>query len=119
MNWKELLFTFNGRISRKPFWLVVMVMISSGILCAIIIPILPQALKMIPLVVLGLISVWSGLAVAVKRWHDRDKSGWWVLIGLIPIIGPIWAWVENGFLRGTEGANRFGPDPLNESQINT
>ncbi|NJM55567.1 MAG: DUF805 domain-containing protein [Verrucomicrobiae bacterium] len=47
------------------------------------------------------VSIWNGLAIAVKRWHDRGKSGWWVLIGLIPIVGPIWALVETGFLPGT------------------
>jgi uncharacterized membrane protein YhaH (DUF805 family) len=58
-----------------------------------------------------LVTIVGGLAGQVKRWHDRDKSGWWVLIALIPIVGPIWALVELGFLSGTEGPNRFGPDP--------
>ena len=58
-----------------------------------------------------LITIVGGLAGQVKRWHDRDKSGWWVLISLIPIVGPIWALVEVGFLSGTQGPNRFGPDP--------
>ncbi len=47
----------------------------------------------------------------VRRWHDRDKSGWWILIGLIPMVGPIWSFVECGFLDGTPGPNRFGPSP--------
>ena len=67
------------------------------------------------LIVLGLLyipAVWIGLAVAVKRWHDRDKSGWWVLIGMIPLIGAVWTFVENGCLRGTVGPNTYGPDPL-------
>ncbi len=55
---------------------------------------------------------WIGLAVTVKRSHDRDKSGWWILIALIPLIGAIWFLIEFGFLRGTPGPNRFGPDPL-------
>jgi len=52
------------------------------------------------------------LAVYTKRWHDRNKSGWWSLILLIPIVGPIWMLVELGFLRGTEGTNNYGPDPI-------
>ena len=48
------------------------------------------------------------LAIQVKRWHDRNKSGWWVLIGLIPLIGGIWALIETGFLAGDDGENRFG-----------
>jgi uncharacterized membrane protein YhaH (DUF805 family) len=47
--------------------------------------------------------------VYIKRFHDRDKTGWWVLIGLIPLIGPLWLLIELGFLKGTDGANRFGP----------
>lgn len=58
------------------------------------------------------LAIWPYLAIAIKRWHDRDKSGWWVLIGLVPLIGPIWAIVETGFLPGTDGPNQFGADPL-------
>ena len=52
-----------------------------------------------------------GIAVGVRRLHDTDRSGWWLLIGLIPVIGTIVLLV---FLisGGTRGTNRFGPDPL-------
>ncbi|MBA56842.1 MAG: DUF805 domain-containing protein [Pseudomonadales bacterium] len=60
------------------------------------------------IIVLYIPAIWMSLAVQVKRWHDRDKSGWWVLISFIPLIGPIWAFVENGCLAGTSGENRFG-----------
>ncbi len=46
---------------------------------------------------------WPSLAVGVKRSHDRNRSGWFLLIGLIPIIGSIWLLIELGFLRGTIG----------------
>ncbi len=59
-----------------------------------------------------LLIIWPALAISVKRWHDRDKSGWWVLIGLVPLIGGLWALIETGFLPGTEGDNQYGPDPL-------
>ncbi len=55
---------------------------------------------------------YLALAVSVKRCHDRDRSGWFLLIYFIPIIGELWVSIELGFLRGTAGANRFGPDPL-------
>ena len=60
--------------------------------------------------------LWVGLAVQIKRWHDRDKSGWWALLNLVPLIGTLWILIECGFLRGTYGANRFGPDPLGSSE---
>ena len=63
---------------------------------------------MIPIVVFA---IWVGFAIGIKRWHDRDKSGWMMLIGFIPYIGALWTLIECGCLRGTEGANRFGGDP--------
>jgi uncharacterized membrane protein YhaH (DUF805 family) len=70
------------------------------------------ALAMIPvLIVCYVLMIWVSLATQVKRWHDRDKSGWWCLINLIPYIGGIWVLVECGCLRATEGANSYGPDP--------
>jgi uncharacterized membrane protein YhaH (DUF805 family) len=67
------------------------------------------------LVVLALL--WPSLAGGVKRLHDRDMSGWWLLIGLVPFVGGIALLVLLGFLRGTPGPNRFGPDPLGGSPI--
>ena len=55
--------------------------------------------------------IWTSICINAKRWHDTDKSGWWQLIGLVPLLG-LWAFIENGFFRGVTGPNRFGPDPL-------
>jgi len=55
---------------------------------------------------------WIGLATQVKRWHDRGRSGWMVLVAMIPVIGWIWAIIELGFLKGTTGPNDYGEDPL-------
>ncbi|MBF0560714.1 MAG: DUF805 domain-containing protein [Alphaproteobacteria bacterium] len=70
----------------------------------------------IPYVIVGLggffLNFWMGLCVTIKRYHDRNKSGWWILIQLVPLVGPIWYLIDVGFLRGTSGDNRFGPDPL-------
>jgi uncharacterized membrane protein YhaH (DUF805 family) len=75
----------------------------------------------------------SGVMIGIKRLHDRDKSGWWLLVffllpavlsGLGTTIGfailfslaslavSIWGVVELGFLRGSAGPNQYGPDPL-------
>jgi uncharacterized membrane protein YhaH (DUF805 family) len=61
------------------------------------------------LIVLGL--ALPLIAVNVRRLHDIDRSGWMILIAVIPIIGPLLLliWHCN---RGTLGDNRFGPDPL-------
>jgi uncharacterized membrane protein YhaH (DUF805 family) len=58
------------------------------------------------------VAIWAGWALAVKRVHDRDHNWYFVLIGLIPLVGSIWLFVELQFLKGTEGDNRFGANPL-------
>ena len=57
--------------------------------------------------IFALLSLIPAIIVHIKRFHDRDKSGWWLLIVLIPIIGAIWLLIELGFLKGTSGPNRF------------
>ena len=52
----------------------------------------------------------------VKRCHDLDRSGWFMLVALIPLVN-IWYMVEITCYRGTEGYNRFGPDPLSYKQV--
>lgn len=58
-----------------------------------------------------LINIIPGIAVGVRRMHDTDRSGWWLLIALIPIVGGIIliVWFAT---KGTTGPNRFGEDPL-------
>jgi uncharacterized membrane protein YhaH (DUF805 family) len=68
------------------------------------------------LVCVTAISLWVLLAADLKRYHDRDKSGWWVMIVFIPLAGAVWLAVECGFLPGTAGPNRFGADPLAAKQ---
>ncbi len=112
---QEMLFSFKGRINRKPFWMfALVVMIGSFIIPIIDTAIMGQYAGVGSLIFL-LIILWPSLALQVKRWHDRDKPGWWVLINFIPVIGGIWALVETGFLTGTEGSNRFGDNPLDQS----
>lgn len=54
---------------------------------------------------------WCAFSLAIKRLHDREKSGWWLLLIVIPVLGPLvlFFWLLLG--RGTRGENRFGPDP--------
>jgi uncharacterized membrane protein YhaH (DUF805 family) len=109
---QRMFLSLQGRVSRREFWLW-------GVLALLGMALLLQALLAIAGVgptaaerLVNLVLVWPAVAVSVKRWHDRDRSGWWVLVNLVPVIGWLWALVENGFLRGTPGPNRFGADPL-------
>lgn len=49
-----------------------------------------------------------GLSIGIRRWHDLNKSGWWMLIGFVP-FGGLYAFVMQGFVVGDPGPNRFGP----------
>lgn len=63
----------------------------------------------------ALVTLIPGLAVAVRRLHDLDKSGWWLLLALVPMLG-ILVLIIFWTVEGTRGANRFGPDPLGLAQ---
>jgi uncharacterized membrane protein YhaH (DUF805 family) len=99
----------------------------------------------IALFVVALANMWINFALSVKRLHDRDRTGWWllvlylviivaVLLGVVTLSLPegqrqplegaavgvvmatsvlmLWLVIEIGFLKGTQGPNRYGPDPL-------
>jgi uncharacterized membrane protein YhaH (DUF805 family) len=112
MDFKSFYFSFEGRIGRQDFWLRYMLPYLGIFFVIGVVEALNESMGLALNLVLTLALIWPTLAVNAKRWHDRDKSGWWMLINVIPIVGFFWALVETGFLRGTVGANRFGPDPL-------
>lgn len=108
----QLLFSFKGRIPRQSYWLFTL---ASAVIMfgpAIFFFGFGTDSADTYLDVCAFVLLWPVLAVQVKRWHDRDKSGWWVLVNLIPIVGSIWSLLENGFLMGSPGTNQFGPNPL-------
>ncbi len=118
MDWQWIFFSFEGRINRKPFWLCVVVfIIINAVANRADAAIFLHHMGNGPISgLVGLLLIWPTLAVAAKRWHDRDKSAWWILINLVPVIGWLWSLIETGFLPGTPGENRFGPDPIEDQQ---
>ena len=122
---QSLLFSFQGRINRAKFWLVhvamwvVVAIVFSVILGSAAMSSDPQAALQsvgavggIVLLVVYILALWIGLAIAAKRWHDRNKSAWWILIVFVPVVGSLWYLIECGFLKGTTGPNKFCADPL-------
>ena len=115
----DSLFSFSGRIGRIGYWLVGLIQVVLLVaLAAVLVATAPaggtgsiSGSTWAVLALGGLIFCWIGLAATFKRWHDRDKSALWILIGAVPVIGPIWVLIELGFLPGTAGGNRFGPPP--------
>ena len=121
MSVKSLLFSFRGRISRLPFWIVTLILIGWGLTFRQFFgpygPDHPMTIGPALVTIINFVAVvWINLAVQVKRWHDRDKSGWWALLNLIPVVGQIWILIECGILRGTVGGNRFGQESTSSLQ---
>ena len=165
----HLFFGFSGRINRAKYWLTLVIWIVIWIIAVPVIVVAALAVlgvnitdgslpgpqdtdkfvKMIVdyavlfVIVLAFVILgWvSAFAIGVKRLHDRDRSGWWIvlfyvvpgvlggagkgtdgdlaqgILGLATLVLSIWGLVELGFLRGTRGPNRFGPDPLQRDAI--
>ena len=108
-----LLFSFQGRISRKTFWIFNGFIFIAGMALGLITePV--QTIEDISTahIFFMLWMLWPNMAIQAKRWHDQDKSALWLLVNFIPYIGPLWALASNGITPGTKGENRFGPDPL-------
>lgn len=139
---KQFFFSFKGRITRKQYWLY------TGF--ASILSLIASSLDIlfgtygegIIRNILSVIMIWPGLAVLVKRVHDRARSGWTLLYYFVPEIilvsipaiyvlfdkriDPVVAGlclllfifillimlIDLGFSRGTKGGNKYGPDPL-------
>lgn len=115
---KQFYLTADGRVSRRQWWLRLIV---PFFVIGLVLNILDVALGTydtrtgggVLSGLFGLAVLIPSILVDIKRWHDRDKSGWWMLILFVPIVGALWFLIELGFLPGTLGPNRFGPPPAN------
>ena len=106
-----LLFSFRGRAHRAHFWGGFGIQFVALFVASIAAVAAGGSVGALVIVAAWAGSLWVGLALPVKRWHDRDKSALWLLIVLVPFIGLFWALIEAGFLAGTAGPNRYGADP--------
>jgi uncharacterized membrane protein YhaH (DUF805 family) len=104
---------FQGRSPRSGYWWwYLFSLIAMGIATVLDLAISggnPSFIVFQLIVALGI--VLPGLAVTIRRLHDTDRSGWWIFIGLVPIIGTI-VLIVFYCTKGTAGPNRFGDDPL-------
>jgi uncharacterized membrane protein YhaH (DUF805 family) len=134
-DWQELFLTFDGRISRSKYWLGIGVSFSlvlAGLFLLNLIPYLGMLMALCAFLVAAAICI----PISVKRLHDRDKSGRWLMLfyivpaaldgisrlsnailpaslfALVALGTSVWTLVELGFLAGTDGSNQYGSNPL-------
>jgi uncharacterized membrane protein YhaH (DUF805 family) len=98
---------FTGRARRSEYWY--------WVLAYFVVYLVVMAIDAVlgtnaPGYLLSLAALLPGLAVAVRRLHDTGRSGWWLLIGLIPLVGGIILIVFCA-TEGNAGPNAYGPDP--------
>lgn len=111
----HLLFSPKGRISRSWIWgygglsFTILIVTMAAYLA-------DRGLGIVLFLWWFLISIYAGIMVQIKRYHDHDKSGWWILTEFIPLYN-IWTTIQLLFLRGTRGPNRYGADPLENRDV--
>ncbi len=116
--WQWYLFSFQGRVSRRHFWMFIVFSILYSYAAAIYAQFLFSALIEIAVLIkivhwlYILLLTYIGIAVQVKRWHDTDRSGWWVLVNLVPIIGNIYALAVCGFIPSNLDDNQYGNNDI-------
>ncbi|WP_426043436.1 DUF805 domain-containing protein [Caulobacter sp. DWR3-1-2] len=118
MTMMQKVFGFEGRLRRRDYWLI-----NIGFtVIIVVITLVSFAIfgdyekgsgpTRVVQYVLYIPQLWIGIALALKRCHDRNKGGGWVVFfWLVPVVGWIWGFIELGFLDGTQGRNRYGKSP--------
>jgi len=100
---KYLFFSSQGRINRTRFWQGYVVLLVLNVVISMLISTLG--------IIVSLALLYPTIVLSIKRAHDRDHSGHFLWLSLIPLVN-LWVFVEIGFLKGIEGVNQFGQDPI-------
>jgi len=100
---------FSGRANREKYWMFYLFYMLAYIILAIMDEIAGTGGVLSGIFTLG--SLIPSIAIAARRLHDINRSGWWQLLILIPIVGAIVLLIFY-VTKGDEGENRFGTDPL-------
>jgi uncharacterized membrane protein YhaH (DUF805 family) len=103
----ENVLNFNGRASLSAYWWYALGLFIANVVLEIFAAVIGSLAFSLLIYLVVLVIGLSGLSVAVRRMHDTDKSGWMLLLGLIPFIGWLVVLILL-ILPGTPGQNRFG-----------
>lgn len=105
---------FDGRARRKEYWMFVLfyviIYVILGIIDGLIGTSANNSFGGLLAGLFGLAVLLPSIGVGIRRMHDTNRSGWWILISLIPCIGWIW-FIVLAAQEGTIGDNQYGPDP--------
>lgn len=104
--------TFTGRARRMEYWYFILFNIIVSIVLSLVDSVLGAQLYGVGMLQLiySLLVLLPALGVAIRRLHDTDRTGWWLLIGLVPVLGTI-VLIIFMVLDSTPGPNRYGPNP--------
>jgi uncharacterized membrane protein YhaH (DUF805 family) len=109
-------FDFSGRSTRSQFWLFTLIVLVLGIIGIVLdASVLGSSEPSLFSSIVYLAHLIPSIGVTVRRLHDSDRRGWWVLIGLVPLVGVI-ALIVFGCLPSSTGHNRFG-SPASEHTV--
>ncbi len=99
---------FSGRARRQEYWMFTLF----SVIISIVLAILDAVIGTSPVLgaIYSLVVLLPTLGVAIRRLHDTDRSGWWILIGLVPLVGFIVLLVFFAS-EGKPNENKFGPNP--------
>lgn len=114
-------FSWNGRASRKEFWMFNLITLILYIACFIALLVnenneLIFGIFSLILLLLIILTFIQSFTLSIRRLHDTNKSGWWLLIQLIPYIGSFILFIFY-CLKGNKGDNSFGADPYEQLEI--
>lgn len=113
MDIQKMFFNFEGRLNRQPY---IQCMLGIWVLSSVVGWMFSSSTSFLISLLFGIISLAiaaSAISLGVRRLHDLDKSGWWLLIGVIPLIGFLFQ-IYLLAAKGTDGVNTYGYDPLDE-----
>ena len=112
MTLRQLYLSPRGRLNRQPFWLYSLPL-TIPFLIGQLVSRETTPIWFVAIVPVAVLFVLVGsLMLNIKRLHDLNRSGWSLVLLLVPIAGPIAAFIYLGFTPGTAGENHYGPDPL-------
>lgn len=109
--WKKYV-TFAGRARRKEYWMFYLFNVIAAVVVSIIDSL--ASLNYILSILYSLAVLLPALSVLVRRLHDTGRSGAWVFIAFVPIVGGIWLFVLT-LLDSQAGENKYGPNPKEEN----